>query len=414
MDDVARRQSMTTVANDAPGASPALIPVLTLAAGALVANLYYAQPLVARIGPAIGISGNIAGSIVSMTQIGYGIGLFFIVSLADLVENKRLVLMTVCLTAVGLVGAATATGPAAFFVASLIVGVCSTGAQVILPFLAHLVPLDRRGRVVGKVMAGVLTGIMLARPVALFVSAALGWRAIFWISAVLMVLIGLALGRMMPTYKPVSREPYGRILSSMLVILRTMPAVRWRAAYQALMFCAFNMFWTAVPLFLVDRFHLGEPGIGLFALAGCGGALAAPVAGRLADSGYSRGATIGAVLILNLSFFASCWTAAGTAALAGLTVLAVLIDAAVQANQVIGQRVIFGVSAEHRGRVNAIYMTCLFAGAAAGSMLGTATYHRGGWIATGGTGVAIGTLLLALVVVEHRLRERHKNAVPTS
>ena len=395
---------------DTAGPSSTLVAVLTLAAGALVANLYYAQPLVAAIGPAVGISRDVAGSIVSMTQIGYGIGLFFIVSLADLVENKRLVLVTIGLTTLGLLGAAAATGATSFFVASLVIGVCSSGAQVLLPFVAHLIPAARRGRTVGKVMAGVLTGIMLARPVALFVSAALGWRAVFLISAAAMVAIGLALLRMMPTYRPTSGTPYSRILSSMLSVMRTMPAVRWRAAYQSLMFCAFNMFWTAVPLFLADRFHLGEQGIGIFALAGCGGALVAPLAGRLADAGRSRGTTIAAMLVLMMSFLASCWTTEGSTALISLTVLAMLIDAAVQANQVVGQRVIFSVAAERRGRVNAIYMTCLFVGAAIGSILGTATYHRGGWPATAGTGVAIGVVMLMLATIEQRMQSRSLSA----
>ncbi len=392
--------------DDDAGPSSALVAVLTVATGALIANLYYAQPLVAAIGPAVGISRDLAGSIVSMTQIGYGIGLFFIVSLADLVENKRLVLVTMSLTVLGLVGAATATGATSFFLASLVIGVCSSGAQVLLPFVAHLIPAARRGRTVGKVMAGVLTGIMLARPIALFVSAALGWRAVFLISAAVMVAIGLALLRMMPTYRPVSRAPYSRILSSMLSVMRTMPAVRRRAMYQALMFCAFNMFWTAVPLFLADRFHLGEEGIGVFALAGCGGALVAPLAGRLADAGRSLATTVAAMTVLMLSFLASGWTSEGAAALVVLTVLAMLIDAAVQANQVVGQRVIYSVAAERRGRVNAIYMTCLFVGAAIGSVLGTATYHRGGWPATAGTGVAIGAALLVLLAIEQRTERR--------
>jgi predicted MFS family arabinose efflux permease len=188
----------------------------------------------------------------------------------------------------------------------------------------------------------------------------------------------------------------------MIALLWTMPTVRWRAAYQALMFCAFNLFWTAVPLYLADRFGLGERGIGLFALAGCGGAVAAPLAGRLADAGHTRRTTAGAMLVLGLSFLVSCWSGTGAAALAMLTVLAILIDAAVQANQVVGQRVIFSVASEHRGRVNAIYMTCLFIGAAIGSVLGTATYHRGGWPATGATGAGIGLLLLVLFALDRQ------------
>lgn len=379
----------------APGPSRALITALSIATGALVANLYYAQPLVATIGPEIGVTPDLAGSVVSVTQIGYGIGLFLLVSLADLVESRKLVLVTLAITALGLVGMATATAAAPFFVASFVIGLCSTGAQVLIPLVAHLTPLERRGRVVGNVMAGLLTGIMLARPAALFLAASFGWRAVFWLSAVLMLAIGLGLARMMPRYQPRGGMHYGRILISMAGLLRDIPFLRWRAAYQALLFAAFNMFWTAVPLLLADRFGLGEHGIGLFALAGAGGALAAPMAGRLADRGLSGITTVGAMIAVGLAFLASGW-AASAVVLSVLVALAVIIDAAVQANQVVSQRIIFSVAAEIRGRVNALYMTITFAGGALGSLLGTLTYHSGGWTMTAITGGLIGAMALLL------------------
>jgi predicted MFS family arabinose efflux permease len=384
------------------GPSPFLVTVIAIATGALVANLYYAQPLIASIAPEIGISPNLAGSIVSLTQIGYGLGLFLLVSLADLIENKTLVLVTLTCTTLGLIGAALSTAAVPFFVASFLVGLCSTGAQVLIPFMTHLVPLERRGRMVGNVMAGLLTGIMLARPIALFIAASFGWRAVFWISAVLMVGIGAALAWLMPTYKPSGRMHYGQILMSMAGLLHKLPFLRWRAVYQALMFAAFNMFWTAAPLMLAERFELGEHGIGLFALAGAGGALAAPLAGRFADRGHMRAATAGAMIVLGLGFFATGW-AAGAAALGTLVVLAILIDAAVQGNQVVSQRIIFSVPSEVRGRVNALYMTATFIGGALGSLAGSVTYHWGGWTATAATGGLMGTFALLLFGVQQGL-----------
>lgn len=383
------------------GPSTALISVIAVATGSLVANLYYAQPLVASIGPEIGISPDLAGSIVSITQIGYGLGLFLLVSLADLIENKLLVLVTLTCTIFGLVGAALSTSALPFFAACLVIGVCSTGAQVLLPFIAHLVPEARRGRVVGNVMGGLLTGIMLARPVSLFIAASFGWRTVFWCSAVLMIVIGLALARMMPRHKPRGGMHYGRILVSMVGLIRDLPAVRWRAAYQALLFAAFNLFWTAAPLMLAQRFGMSEHGIALFALAGAGGALAAPIGGRLADRGYGRLTTAGSMLTLALAFYATGWAVAA-AALAVLVVMALIIDGAVQANQVVSQRIIFAVPSAVRGRVNALYTTSIFIGGAVGSVLGTLTYHWGGWAATAVIGGLMGTLALALFAIELR------------
>ena len=116
-----------------PQASAALLTVLTIGVGVLVANLYYAQPLIASIGMELRISPEIAGSIVSVAQIGYGTGLFFLVPAADLIENKRLVLTLMALTVAGLVGLATSGSALTFFVASFLIGLCATAAQVLLP-----------------------------------------------------------------------------------------------------------------------------------------------------------------------------------------------------------------------------------------------------------------------------------------
>ncbi len=385
--------------------SAALLSVLAFATGALIANLYYAQPLIAAIGPAIGVGADVAGAIVGVTQIGYGIGLFLIVSLADLVENKRLVLSTLVLTALALGVSALARTSELFFAAAFVVGICSTGAQVLLPFAAQLVPLAKRGRVVGNIMAGVLSGVMLARPVSLFVSDLLGWRAVFWLSAVLMIAIGLGLRRMMPRHVPRAGVSYGRILTSMVGLFLKMPQVQRRAAYQALMFGAFSMFWTTVPVMLADRYGMSQKAIALFALAGAGGALAAPLAGRLADRGLIRAGTAGTMVLAGLAFLATRW-AATLDTIVPLVVLAVLLDAAVQATQVLSQRIIYSVAAETRGRVNAIYMTMMFFGGALGSVAGTVTYHHGGWNLTALCGGLVGLVMLLLWLTEGAGRGR--------
>lgn len=379
--------------------SQALITVVAISVGALVANLYYAQPLIASIGASIGVGTALSGSLVSVTQIGYGAGLFFLVSLADLVENRRLVLIAVGIVAASLVAVGISQTAAAFFIASLIMGVCASAAQILVPFVAHLAPPERRGRVVGLVMGGLLTGIMLARPAALFIAGSFGWRAVFLSSAALTLVIGAALARAMPRYRPRPGLHYGQVLGSMLSILRERAPVRWRAIYQSLMFCAFNLFWTTVPLLLAQRFKLSEHAIALFALAGSGGALAAPIAGHLADRGYIAAATASAMAVLALSF-AGAVPVSGAIGLVALTLLAVLIDAAVQINQVVGQHIIFSVPGEIRGRVNAIYMTSVFVGGALGSVLGTLLYARAGWTATAACGALIGLLASSLHLIE--------------
>jgi len=378
-----------------------LLTTIAVATGVLVANLYYAQPLIASIGPELHIPPQLAGTLVSVTQVGYGIGLFFLVSLADLLENKRLVMLALAVTFVALVGAATASSAALFFVAALVIGLASTGAQILVPFAASLVPEAQRGRTVGNIMAGLLTGILLARPASLFISAAYGWRAVFGISAVLMLAIGLVLWWMMPKRQPKGGISYGKILASMAELVRTLPVLRRRAIYQALLFAAFNVLWTGAPVMLAERFGLSQTGIALFAFAGAGGALAAPIAGRLADRGLSRVCTLGAMLVLAISFFLTGWAAAA-GLLIVLAILAVLIDAAVQGNQIVSQRIIFTLGAEVRGRINAIYMTSSFFGGAIGSTAATASYNWGGWTATSTLGGLLGLAALGYFLTERK------------
>ena len=72
----------------------ALVLLFALCCGAIVANLYYAQPIIELIAPDVGLSAERASLIVSLTQIGYALGLLFLVPLADLLESRRLMLIT--------------------------------------------------------------------------------------------------------------------------------------------------------------------------------------------------------------------------------------------------------------------------------------------------------------------------------
>jgi len=376
-----------------------LTVVLAMACGLMVANLYYSQALIGTIAPALALSPRIAGLIVTVTQLGYGAGLLLIVSLGDIVENRRLILALIAGSACGLVGILLSQNAATFLFFSFLTGLCSVAAQVMVPLAAHLAPEESRGRVVGNVMGGLLTGIMLARPLASGLAAFGSWRTIFGVAAVAMVLLGLLLARDLPERRPTIRMGYGRIIASSIAILAHTPAVRRRAVYQIALFGTFNLFWTAVPLLLAQRFGLGEIGIALFALAGAGGALAAPIAGRLGDRGHIRAGTgialVGAVLAFLIADVAGSW-----AILALLVAAALLLDAATQVNQVLGQRVIYSIAPDMRARINASYMTASFIGGATGSALAPYSLVRGGWSATTMIGAAIAGAALLFFLTE--------------
>ncbi len=378
---------------------PSVTFACAVACGVMVANLYYAQPLIALIAPELYLGANVAGLIVTLTMLGYAGGLLLIVPLADRVENRGLILATVAATVLALGALAAAPSAELFLAAAIVVGFASAGAQVVVPFAASLAPEETRGATIGNVMSGLLAGIMLSRPAASLIAEVAGWRAVFGISAALMAGLGLWLARVLPERRPASGQSYGMILRSMGHILLKERSLQRRAVYQGFAFAIFNIFWTSAPLLLADRFGFHQTGIALFALAGAAGALAAPIAGRLGDRGYIRLGTAGALTTIATSCVLAGWSGA-LHSLPLLVVFALTLDGATQVNQVLGQRFIFSLPGEDRGRVNAVYMTILFVLGAGGSAIATLAYHAAGWWGAMGAGAVLGLIVLVLFATE--------------
>lgn len=384
--------------------SASLIFILAAACGIIAANLYYAQPLVGIIGSAIGLSSGAAALIVTMTQVGYGIGLLFIVPLGDILENRKLIVSSLLLTAAVLTIAAVIKSAVLFLTASLVIGVGSVAAQILVPYAAHLSPEAVRGRNVGNVMSGLLLGIMLARPISSLVAEYLGWRAVYFISAALILALAFVLAKALPSRRPSAATVYPALLHSMLHLLKTTPALRRRAIYHACVFGTFSLFWTTVPLVLTGpAFHFTQKEVALFALVGVMGAIAAPAAGRMADRGWVRPATGWALAIVILSGLLPLLVPSGSAIGVSLLVgAAILLDMGVSANMVLGQRVIFSLGAEIRSRLNGLYMAIFFLGGAIGSAAGGWAYATGGWEAALLIGIAFPTIAMAYYATEYR------------
>ncbi|WP_317967599.1 MFS transporter [Paenibacillus sp. CCS19] len=358
-----------------------LILLLATACGIIVANLYYAQPLVGVIRSSVGMSAGTAGLIVTLTQIGYVVGLLFVVPMGDLVENRRLVVVSLLLTAAALAAAAVSEQAALFLFASFAIGVGAVAAQVLVPYASYLASESSRGRVVGNVMSGLLLGIMLSRPLSSLAAEFLGWHAIFALSAAAVAVLAIVLMRVLPARRPSTNTPYTALLRSMWHLLRTTSILRRRAAYHACVFATFSLFWTTVPLLLTGPvYHFSQKGVALFALVGVAGAVAAPVAGRLADRGWTRPATWIALAAVIISVLLPLLVRSSSPVGVGvLVVSAILLDAGVSANLVLGQRAIFSLSPDIRSRLNGLFMAIFFMGGAAGSALGGWAYASGGW-----------------------------------
>jgi MFS family permease len=370
--------------------------LIAVACGLIVANIYYVQPLAGPIGGALGLSAAATGLVVTLTQIGFGMGLVFIVPLGDLVENKRLILSAVGLASLALLGAGLATHTMTFLAAAFCIGLGSVAVQVLVPYVSHMAPEAIRGRVVGNVMSGVMLGIMLARPVASFVAQLVSWHAVFLLSAAAMIVVAVVLAVALPPRVPTAQLPYGGLLVSMGRIAWVTPILQRRALYHACLFAAFSLFWTTVPLWLAGpQFGLSQGGIGLFALAGVAGAIAAPIAGRVADRGWTRAATAVAMLCAAGAFLMTRIALRGSSHdLALLVAAAVVLDFGVAGNLTLGQRAIFALGPEYRSRVNGIYMATFFMGGAIGSLIGGWAYAFGGWAVASWVGLALPLMAL--------------------
>lgn len=393
---------MNNTAPIASDISPGMVRLLAISAGLIVANLYYAQTLVGPISAATGLSAEAAGLIVTLTQVGYALGLLFIVPLGDLLENRRLVFVALLATSAALAAAAFSSSAWVFLAASLGIGLGSVAAQVLVPFAAHLSREETRGQAVGKVVGGLLLGIMLARPAASLIADHAGWHAVFGAASAAILMLAFVLRSKLPQRMPSHQLTYGQLIGSLWELLATTRVLRRRAAYHAGLFGSFSLFWTVTPLMLEGpQFHLSQTGIAIFALVGMAGAVASPVAGRLADRGHTLHATA-AALVLGIAGFALPLYQPDSRALAigVLVVASIVLDMAVAANLVLGQRAIFALSAQVRSRLNGIYFALFFAGGALGSALGAWVFTHYGWTAALITGMAFPALALVYWVGE--------------
>ena len=405
--------SATLSAPAAPSAmSAGMTFIMAAACGLIAANLYYSQPLAGPIAASIGLPAHATGLIVTLTQIGYGLGLLLIVPLGDLLENRRLIVTMIGAAAIALVAAGLSTAVLPFLAASLAIGLASTAVQMIVPFAANLAPDAHRGRVVGNVMSGLMVGIMMARPVSSFIARFSSWHLVFFVSAAVMVLLGFALATRLPKRVPQTKLSYFALIASMGRLYATQPVLRRRAFYQACQFAAYSLFWTVTPLVLAGpAFQLSQAGIALFALAGVAGTIASPIAGRLADRDLGRPATIFGILSVAIAFLITHLAPEGSAiALALLTFAAILLDFGVTMTLVIGQRAIYGLGADLRSRLNGLFMAAFFMGGAVGSAVGAWAFAEGGWLLASMLGLTLPVLALAYSLTEKRTDRQAESA----
>lgn len=364
-------------AKDTPGLSPVLMWLMTLATGLAVAGNYYAQPLLPEITHGLDISATSAGGIVTTAQLGYAVGLLLIVPLGDMLERRRLIILMMLLATVGLVISATASSFSQLLLGTALAGLCSVVAQILLPLGASLAAEAERGRVVGTIMSGLLTGILLARTVAGLLADLGGWHTVYWCGAAAMLLMTLVLARQLPPSHAGNGLPYARLLQSVLRLFVEEPSLRLRGLLGAMAFATFSVMWTSLGFLLAaPPFGFSNSTIGLFGLAGAAGALSANVVGRLSDKGHGALATR---LSLGLMLLAWLPLALAPHSVTALLLGILLLDLGVAGSHVSNQGAIYRIRPEARSRLTSAYMTSYFIGGAAGSLTSAWAYGQWGW-----------------------------------
>ncbi|CAH5685982.1 MFS transporter [Enterobacter mori] len=372
------------------GLSPALILLMSVATGLAVASNYYAQPLLDTIARAFNLSASSAGFIVTAAQLGYAAGLLFLVPLGDMFERRMLIVSMTLLAAGGMLITASSQSLTMMIIGTALTGLFSVVAQILVPLAATLASPEKRGKVVGTIMSGLLLGILLARTVAGLLASLGGWRTVYWVASVLMVVMALALWRGLPKVKQENHLNYPQLLASVFSLFTQDKLLRTRALLGCFTFANFSILWTSMAFLLAaPPFNYSEGVIGLFGLAGAAGALGARPAGGLADKGKSHMTTTAGLILLLLSW-AAIWY--GHVSVLALIVGILVLDLTVQGVHITNQTVIYRVKPEARNRLTAGYMTSYFIGGAAGSLISASAWQHAGW-----TGVcAIGAIMAVL------------------
>jgi len=391
--------STVPVSSPSPPDQSARVPLLAVVAGIAVANLYYAQPMAAMMAGSLGVSAAALGVALMLCQIGYALGMLVLVPLGDGRERRSLMVITALASAVTLLLMAVAPSYPVVAALSLVLGFSSCLPQLAVPFAVGLVAPGQRGRAIGVVMGGLLTGILLSRTASGVLAGVVGWRVTFGMAAALMALTAALIRLALPPQRPSQPLPWGTILASLLGVVRTEPLLRRQAVVGALGFASFSAFWSTLS-FHVTRLGYGSKTAGLFGLVGVVGVVAAPIVGRVA--GRVRPTLINqlglAAMVVSFAVFA-----AGANSLVVLGVGVVLLDAGSQSSHLANQTIIFGLNQTLRNRINAIYMVSFFVGGALGTAAAAFVWERAGW-----TGVCVlgGALAAAGQLPLLRARER--------
>lgn len=374
--------------NEKTTLTSSLILLLSITCGVVVANMYYIQPIGTKVAASLSVSTSAIGILTMLTQLGYALGLLFLVPLGDVVDRPKLIIRMAALSAISLLAAFFAPSFTLFACASFLIGLLSIVPQIIIPYGAVLAGPKARGKVMGTLLSGLLVGILLSRTVSGIVASLFSWRMIYLFALVLVaILTGLLYWKMPITQiKTTSSVSYLDSLKSLPYLVKTQRLLREASISGFFMFGTFSIFWSTLIFYISSPvYHWGTFEAGILAIFGLSGAVAAPIVGRLSDS-YSERKIVGMGLAMQTLSFVALLVAGSH--LVVLLVAIILLDVGNQFGQVANQTRVQGLGEAASNRNNTVFMFMYFIGGATGSLLGTTMWQQFGWLGVTLTGLA--------------------------
>lgn len=375
--------------------------LLAVVCGVGVGNVYFPQAISPLLASGLHLRPAAAAAIVTTTQLGYGVGLFALVPLGDRIRHRRLIVGLLVVTGLALLAAASAPDVDVLLAAGALVGVSTVVAPVVGPMAAGLVSERRRGAVSGALLSGSLGGMLLSRALGGPLSQWLGWRAGYLAMAALTIACAALALRVLPATQPTTGQRYPALLAQSFAALVEEPELRRSIWYQATVFAAFNVVWTAVALLLTGPvYRFGTSAVGLLALVNAATMVSTPMAGRWADRRGPDAVNLAAMLgVLGAATVLMYGGRGGAGGVAALVAGSLLLDVAMQAGMAANQVRNYRLRPQARSRLNTAYMTCAYVGGAVGSWLGAQTYGRFGWIGA----CVLAALLAGAALIRHLL-----------
>jgi len=365
---------------------------MALCCALAVSAIYYHQPLLPQIAATFGVTPTRGNILATLTQLGYAMGLLLFVPLADGIQPRKLASLAVVGNAVASMACAVAPTFILLEIASFLVGATAITAQIVIPAASGKVSPASRGRVVGTLLGGLSSGVLLARTLSGLVGAHFGWRTMFALASGVDLLLLVVVSRLPAAYG-LTAIRYRDLLRSLVALTREERLLRISVAMGFLTFAAFSAFWATLAALLVrPPYELGPAAVGAFGLVGLAGLMVSPQIGALVDRiGARTVASVSAVTVVT----AFVLIAPGARNLFCLVAGMVLLDLGNRAGFIANQARIYALRPEARSRLNTVFMVSYFLGGAAGAALGGYGAHRDGWI---GLTVVGAVLSLAAVV----------------